>query len=100
MLELFIFHLHILAGLYAFTKYWQNQCLRDGFLALAVVALVFIVGWSIATSIAEVIYPDSINSYYFSKDALSLVLLIIPEIFFFYFFFIKADKKKDETIAV
>jgi hypothetical protein len=89
MIELFIFHLHFLVGLYAFTKYWQKHSVRDGFLALGVVFFVFIVGWSIMGTLASVIYPDSWHSLYFSADTLGLVLLAIPESFFFYHFFIK-----------
>lgn len=59
MIELFIFHLHILVGLYAFTKYWQQHSLKDGFLAAGVVFLVFIVGWSIMSTFADAIYPDT-----------------------------------------
>jgi len=90
MFELLIFHLHLLAGLFVFTKYWQKNGLRYGFLAVAVVALVFIVGWSIASTIANLIYPDDlINSPYFTKDSFGLLLLVIPEAIFFYYFFIK-----------
>ncbi|MPN33830.1 hypothetical protein SDC9_181322 [bioreactor metagenome] len=89
MIELIIFHLHLLAGLYAFTKYWQQNGLKDAILALSVVALVFIVGWSIAGTIADVIYSESWKNPYFTKDALGLVILVIPESFFFYHFFVK-----------
>jgi len=93
MFELFIFHLHLLAGLFAFTKYWQKNGLKEGFLAVAVVALVFIVGWSISGTLANLIYPeDIINTPYFTKDAFGLLLLIIPEAIFFYYFFIKDNK--------
>ena len=96
MFELFIFHLHLLAGLFAFTKYWQKNGLKYGFLAISVVALVFIVGWSISGMIANLIFPENIiNSPYFTKNTFGLLLLIIPETVFFYHFFIK-----DSTVKI
>ena len=89
MIELLIFHSHFLIGLYAFTRYWQNYCLRDGFLALGVVFLIFVVGWAIMGTVADIIYIDSFSNEYLTKDTLGLILLIIPETFFFYNFFIK-----------
>jgi hypothetical protein len=89
MIELLIFHLHLLVGLYAFTKYWQTHRIRDGFLAVGVVFLVFVMGWSIMGTIADVIYPDSFKNDYLTQDTLELILLVIPEGVFFYYFFIK-----------
>ena len=89
MIELLIFHLHIVGSLYAFTKNWHNRRLRDGFLAVAVIGLIFTIGWALTSPIAQLIMPDTWESIYFSKDTLSLILLFIPESLFFYFFFIK-----------
>jgi hypothetical protein len=102
MIELIIFHLHIVAALYAFTKFWQKKGVTDGLLAVGVVALVFVIGWSIAGTIANLIYPDAYNSMYFSQDTLGLIILAIPESIFFYHFFVRdnnetEDKKNDTT---
>lgn len=94
MIEIFIFHLHIIAALYAFTKNWQNRSLKDGFLGLAILLLVFAIGWALTGAFAYAIYPSSWNTPYFNHDTLSLVLLTIPEAVFFYFFFIK-DREDD-----
>lgn len=94
MIEIFIFHLHIIGVLYAFTKNWQRRSLKDGFLSVAVLLLVFSIGWALTGSVAYAIYPKSWNSPYFSHDTLSLVMLTIPEIIFFYFYFVK-DKVQD-----
>jgi hypothetical protein len=95
MIEILIFHLHFLAGLFAFTKYWQNSGIKEAVLATSVVALVFVVGWSIAGTIATLIYPETLTSIYFNKDTFGLILLIIPESIFFYLFFIKSEKVKN-----
>lgn len=36
MIELFVFHVHAMAGLYAFTKRWQEGKLREGLMAIAI----------------------------------------------------------------
>ncbi len=95
MIELIIFHLHILAALYVFTKNWQNIGIKDAFLAVSVVALVFIVGWSISQTIADLIFPASWHSKHFNADTFALSCFIIPEILFFYLFFVKDNRKAE-----
>lgn len=89
MIDLLIYHFHILAAIYAFTKNWQRRRLRDGFLAVIIIALAFIIIWSITSPLASLIMPKSWESIYFTKDSFSLILLFFPEFFFFYIFFIK-----------
>jgi len=89
MIELFIFHLHIIAALFAFTKNWQKRGVRDGVLSILVIGLMFSIGWALTGTIARLIMPSSLNTIWFSQDTLSLVLLLIPESFFFYGFIYK-----------
>jgi hypothetical protein len=89
MIELLIFHLHIIGVLYAFTKNWQTRGIKDGLLAIAIIGLMFAIGWALTGTLAYQIYPSSWDSIYFNYDTLSLVLLLIPESIFFYHFFIK-----------
>ncbi len=98
MIELLIFHLHILAALYAFTKNWQNRRFRDGILAVLVIGLLFAIGWAMTGTLAYLIMPDAWRSAYFTQDTLSLVLLVIPESFFFYFFILKDTPATDEKV--
>ena len=98
MIEILIFHLHIVGALYAFTKNWQLHSLKDGFMGVLIIGLIFTIGWALTGPIANLIMPASFKSIYFTKDTLSLVLLFIPECIFFYYFFIN-DKKKTEQIA-
>jgi len=93
MIEILIFHFHICGALYAFTKNMRNRSLKEGFLALAVLALIFAVGWAITNPISSMIWPNSWSTIWFNRDTLSLVLLVIPESFFFYKFFVK-DKEE------
>lgn len=89
MIEIIIFHFHILAALYAFTKNWQRRGLKDGILAILIIALVFTIGWALTSPIAGIIMPNGFKNIYFNKDTLSLLILFIPECFFFYYFFMK-----------
>lgn len=89
MIDLFILYLHYLGALYAFTKNWQEDNVKQGFLSVLILGLAFTILWALSGQIAFMIFPDSWNTIYFTKDTLSLVLLVIPESVFFYHFFIK-----------
>jgi hypothetical protein len=89
MIELIIFHLHIIAAVYVFVKYWQVDELKNAFLGIAILGLLFTIGWALSSAITAAIYPDSWNSIYFNSDTFSLVLLAIPESIFFYYYFYK-----------
>ena len=97
MIELFIFHLHLLVGLHAFTKNWQKGSVIDGFLAFGVVFLTFIIGWSIIGTVVNLLFPESWNSIYFTSDTLGLILLTIPEGIFFYHFFFKDSRRQKSS---
>ena len=86
MIELLIFHLHIVASLYAFTKNWQKRSFKDGVLAILIIGLMFSIGWALTGTISRIIMPYKWNTQFFTQDTLSLVLLLIPEIFFFKIF--------------
>ncbi len=90
MIELLIFHLHIGAALYAFTKNWQNSGVKEGLLGVIIIGLVFAIGWALTGTFAYLIMPNSIEGSFFNSATLSLVLLVIPESVFFYIFFVKS----------
>jgi len=89
MIEIFIFQIHIIAVLYAFTKNWMKGGFKEGILAVLILGLLFIIGWAITNPLANLIYPDNLKSIWFNQDTLALVILIIPESVFYYFFYIK-----------
>lgn len=97
MIELLIFHFHILVAIFAFTKNWQKTSLKDGFQAVGLIALIFAIGWALTGSLSYAIWPKAWNTFYFSHSTLSLILLTIPECFFFYFFFFQEEKVKQEV---
>jgi hypothetical protein len=89
MIEILIFHLHIIGALYAFTKNWQNDGIKAGVMALLIIGLVFAIGWALTNPIAFFLMPEGWSSIWFSQDTLSLIILIILESVFFYHFFVK-----------
>jgi uncharacterized membrane protein YhdT len=91
MIEVAIFHLHVVAALYAFTKRWQDDHIKEGFVALGLIGLVFTIGWAITGAIARLITPTGGFATWFTADTMSLVLLLIPEILLFRAFFLKSS---------
>ena len=89
MIELIIFHLHIVAVIYAFTKNWQRRSVKEGILAVLIIGLIFAIGWALTSPISRLIMPKAWETIWFRQDSLSLLLLAIPESIFFYHFFIK-----------
>ncbi|GAB1429588.1 hypothetical protein MASR2M18_04200 [Ignavibacteria bacterium] len=105
MIELAIFYLHFLAALYAFTKRWQAAGLREGLLGALIFGLAFIILWSLAGPIAQLLVPDSamttiitpenvriqVPGYasWFTQDTMSITLAAIPDAIFFYMFFLR-----------
>ncbi len=93
MIEVLIFHLHVVAALYAFTKRWQEANIKESILALGLIGLVFTIGWAITGSIAKLITPQGGFTTWFTADTMSLVLLVVPEIFLFRLFFLRSSPK-------
>lgn len=95
MIQLLIYHLHIIGALYAFTKNWQGRGLKDAFLSVMIIGLLFAIGWALTGTLAYTLVPWSWNDTEFNRDTISLLMLLIPEIFFFYFYIIKDKPEKD-----
>ena len=86
MVPLFIFYLHTVAAVYAYTKRWQEAGVKEGVLAVAFVAVIFSVGWTLATFLLRFICPPGGFGPGLDRDALSLVVLTIGEGFFYYWY--------------
>ena len=96
MVTLFVFYIHTVAAVYAFTDQYQDEGIGAGTLAVAFMGIVFSVGWSISTFILKFIIDERGFGMYFNRDALSLAVLTIGEAAFYYFF-LKGMKKKGPT---
>ena len=87
MISALIFFLHLIFALIIFTKKWQNEGIKSGFLNLALIFILFAVGWSITGIIAKAVMQEKGFGLYFDRDTFSLTLLTIGEIFFYSFYY-------------
>lgn len=83
MITAFIFFAHFIFALVIFTKKWQDEDAKTGFINLALIGILFAVGWSIAGIIAKLVMEPEGLGIYFDRDTFSLSLLTLGEIFFY-----------------
>jgi hypothetical protein len=82
MIVALIFFGHLVFSLVVFTKKWQDEKLSAGFMNLALIGILFAVGWSISGMAAKAIMDPKGFGIYFDRDAFSLAILSIAEFFF------------------
>ncbi len=87
MISAFIFFLHIIFALVIFTKKWQIEGLKSGFLNVGLIAILFAVGWSITGIIAKAVMEPKGLGLYFDRDTFSLTLLALGEFLFYSFYY-------------
>lgn len=96
MISAFIFFLHLLFALVIFTKKWQTENLKSGFLNLGLIGILFAVGWSITGIITKIVMEEKGLGLFFDRDAFSLTLLAIGEFFFYSFYYKESEEEKDK----
>jgi len=79
MVTLFIFYIHTIAAVTAFTRRWQETGLGEGILAVGFIVLVFSVGWSISAFLLGLVLEKKGFGIWLDRDALSLLLLTLME---------------------
>jgi hypothetical protein len=87
MITAFIFFVHFLFSLIIFTKKWQDENLSTAFLNIALVGILFAVGWTITGMIAKLVMEPKGLGIQFDRDTFSLSLLTIVEFFFYKFYY-------------
>ena len=111
MVAAYIFFLHFVAAVYAFVTRKKFGGTSEGLLAVAFLAIVFAVGWTISTMLTNLLFtPEFFIKWYYhqtnshfllilrkeiSRDTISLLILLFGEVTFFHFF-LKDDKAKDK----
>jgi hypothetical protein len=112
MVAAFILALHFIAALYAFIRWKKSGGLAEGLLAVAFIAIVFAVGWTIATMLTNLLFtPEFFIRWYYgetrsfflqtlrrelNRDAISLLLLTFGEVAFYYFY-LRSEKRERKT---
>ncbi len=87
MIDLAVFYAHIVATAAVFTKRWQEEGTGEAVLSIAFMALIFFVGWGMASFIVKLILPPEGLGNFFNRDTAGLTLLTLAEAFFYYFYF-------------
>jgi len=83
MITAFIFFAHLMFVLIIFTKKWQDESLSNAFINIALIILLFTIGWSISTSITKIFLESKGFGLHFDRDTISLTILTIAEILFY-----------------
>ena len=86
MIPLFVFYLHTVGAVYAYTRRWQEAGVKEGILAVAFMAIIFSVGWTLTTFFLHLVSPPEGLGSGLDRDALSLLLLTTGEGFFYYWY--------------
>lgn len=98
MISAIIFSAHLVFISVIFTKKWQDESLGTAFTNLALIIILFAVGWSIATSVVKLFIDSKGFGIQFDSDTISLTLLAIAE-YFFYKFYYSESKIEEETVT-
>jgi hypothetical protein len=91
MITAFIFFAHFMFVLYIFTKKWQVESISSALINVALITILFTVGWSISTSVVKIFFDTKGLGIQFNADTISLTLLSIAE-FFFYRIYYREEK--------
>jgi hypothetical protein len=87
MVPLLVFYLHVVTFVAVYTKRWQVEGVKEGVLAVIFMALIFFVGWSMASYIVKLVMPPGGLAKAFDNDAAALTLLTLGEGIFYFFYF-------------
>lgn len=98
MVTLFVFYIHTIAAVYAFTDQYQEEGVAAGTLAVAFMTIIFSIGWSISTFVLKYLMTEKGFGVYLNRDAMSLALLTIGEAVFYYFYLKGSVKKKTTSL--
>jgi hypothetical protein len=94
MITAVIFTIHFIFTLVIFTKKWQEENLSAGFINIALIAILFTVGWSISGMIAKLIMEPKGLGVQFDRDTFSLTLLTLGEFFFYRLYYGREPSKE------
>ncbi|MBK7629666.1 MAG: hypothetical protein IPJ23_02920 [Ignavibacteriales bacterium] len=98
MITAFIFFVHLIFSLVVFTKKWQDENLASGFQNIALIGILFAVGWTITGMVAKLVMEPKGLGMQFDRDTFSLTLLLIIEYFFYKFYYNDEPTAADKEI--
>ncbi|MBA4250174.1 MAG: hypothetical protein C0442_00405 [Chlorobiaceae bacterium] len=83
MITSIIFFGHLFFSLIIFTKKMQDENLSSAFQNVALIAILFSVGWVVSGIISKLLMEPEGFGIYLDRDAFSLIILSIAEYFFY-----------------
>ncbi|MBA4308967.1 MAG: hypothetical protein C0425_01350 [Chlorobiaceae bacterium] len=83
MITSIIFFGHLFFSLIIFTKKMQDENLSSAFQNVALIAILFSVGWVVTGIISKLLMEPEGFGIYLDRDAFSLIILSIAEYFFY-----------------
>lgn len=83
MITAAIFFIHLIFSLIIYTKKWQDENMSSGLINLALIGILFAVGWSLTGIVSKALMDEKGFGLYFDRDTFSLTLLTIAEFFFY-----------------
>ncbi len=86
MIPLVVFYMHIVAIAAVYTRRWQEEGIAGGMLAVFFMALIFFVGWSMASFVMKLLMAAGDPGALLNRDSASLLLLTSAEAVFYYFY--------------
>ncbi|MBK7378211.1 MAG: hypothetical protein IPJ03_04290 [Ignavibacteriales bacterium] len=96
MITAIIFFVHLIFALIIFTKKWQEEKLSSAFTNVALIGILFAVGWTISTMITKLFLEPEGFGIQFDRDTFSLTLLSISEYFFYRFYYTDTSTEGDK----
>ena len=87
MIISFIFALHLIFTLIVFTKKYQDESLSDAFQNVALIIILFFVGWPLVTMVIKVFSEPKGFGVHFDRDAIVLTIFTIVEYFFYKYYY-------------
>lgn len=87
MIAALLMTLHLIFIVYIFVMKYQEESLGSAFLNVALIIILFTVGWSISSSIVKIFFNSEGISLELNSDTISLILLSIGEFFFYRFYY-------------
>lgn len=94
MISALIFAAHLIFITVIFTKKWQEESLSSALINVALIIILFSVGWSLSSTFVKIFFEPKGFGIHFDADTISLSILSIAE-FFFYRFYYKEEKSTE-----
>lgn len=100
MVTAFIFFVHLIFITVIFTKKWQDESLTQAMMNLALIIVLFSVGWSISGMVSKALMEPKGFGLYFDRDTFSLTLLSIAEYFFYRMYYAEKTDESDSGAGI